>query len=257
MRKKKVTLVKKKKIQSLSNKNTNVVVIQAPGSSRQRADAPKPKRRGRTKAPKPQVMPVFLPNGVMPGGIPTSLVPSNNTTSGREDTILKGLKTLLDQGINTQNTLLESALRKNVDLLQTDIAKRQFKTPDGQASYTPDPLLTPATRTYMGVESMKDYLKKHLEDIPKAKRYKDKDIDNLQANQLLHLYTETRRIVDRYEGNPDEYGLVPNSAQKLQRILQMAGDEYERLGGSTGQYNFESPDSVLGHSGKLNPDEMG
>ena len=218
IRKKRRARTRREPTSNLSNSNKSIIVID------QRS-----RRTSRRKG-----TPVSKRNTVLVGNR------SGNDGTGSLDArtakdVLSSMKTLVDSGLLHHNTLLEKALRRNSELLQTSINKPSFKTPTGEESFSADGSLTPATKTLLGVEAMRNYLKGHLDEIPKAKKYKDADIEKLQANQLLHLYEVTKRDVDSggdlfmetpdTEQAPKKYSTI----EKLKGMLSAAEDKYDEM----------------------------
>ena len=194
---------------------TNVVVIQ----NQQKRKTRNPS----TKQPPKQEVPavVHVVSHQKGSEDPRVLRPSEAV---KPSDIVAQIKNLVQSGLVAQNSLMENALRKNSELLQNDIAKKTYQTPEGDMSYSPNPILTPATKTLMGIDDIKEYLKRYKEDIPMGKRYKDSDIEGLQANQLLKLYEATKRQVEHYRDEEE----TPPSITKLKRMLEAAEEQYYR-----------------------------
>ena len=205
---------------TLSNKNVIVIDQRKTVRSRQPGD----------KTVRPLQVPQTVFRGGYPDGFHTLPLAPHQASLSDSKSAYKQVKELIDRGVLEHNNLLESALRKNSELLQNDINKRTFQSPLGP-SYTPDPQHTPATKTLMGIEAIREYLKQHKDAIPMNKKYKDSDIDGLMANQLLKLYEVTKRDVNHFAGDEDI------SIAELNRLMRNVKD-YEATYGAPQREDF-------------------
>lgn len=92
-----------------------------------------------------------------------------------------------------------------------------------QATQTPpDPQLSPATMTNVGLERMRQYLIDNRNRIPTSKSYTVEEIERLQPNRISQMYADTRQNILNAPQTPSQgpssrffgSGLFGGSSQK-------------------------------------------